>query len=102
MARVVLESRTIQQVEDQRAVDGPNRDGQPSPNRPEGLTVVGTVAEAMPNAMWAVRLDNGQRITAHIAGVDRTRLVRVVPGDRVTVQLSPYDLTRGRITQRHR
>jgi translation initiation factor IF-1 len=60
------------------------------------------VVEALPNAMFAVELDDGQRITTHISGTVRTRLIRVVPGDRVTVELSPYDLSRGRITQRHR
>jgi len=52
--------------------------------------------------MYSVQLDDGQRITAHIAGIDRTRLIRVVPGDRVTLELSPYDLSRGRITERQR
>ena len=80
---------------------GRQRDGEASAER-EGLTVEGTVAEALPHAMFAVLLDNGQRITTHISGSVRTRLIRVVPGDRVTVELSPYDLSRGRITRRHR
>jgi translation initiation factor IF-1 len=64
--------------------------------------VQGTVIEALPNAMFAVELDNGQKIVSHISGSVRTRLIRVVPGDRVTLELSPYDLSRGRITARHR
>ena len=71
-------------------------------HRADGLEVEGTVIEALPHAMFAVELDNGQRVTSHITGMVRTRLIRVVPGDRVTVALSPYDLTRGRITHRRR
>ena len=73
-----------------------------TPHHTGALTVEGTVEEALPNAMFAVRLDNGQRITSHISGAVRNRLVRVVPGDRVTVEISPYDLSRGRITAKHR
>jgi len=76
--------------------------GQSRERREDALAVQGTVAEALPSAMYSVQLDDGQRITAHIAGIDRTRLIRVVPGDRVTLELSPYDLSRGRITERQR
>ncbi|HEX8919664.1 MAG TPA: translation initiation factor IF-1 [Chloroflexota bacterium] len=62
------------------------------------LTVQGKVIEALPHAMFLIETDNGSRVTAHISGVTRMGLVRVIPGDRVTVELSPYDLTRGRIT----
>lgn len=61
----------------------------------------GTVREAMPHAMFLVELDNGLRVTAHVAGSLKTTLVRLVPGDRVAVELSPYDPSRGRITRRH-
>jgi translation initiation factor IF-1 len=64
--------------------------------------VEGTIREALPNAMYAVELDNGRRILTHVAGAMQTRTVRVLPGDRVTVELSPYDPKRGRITRRHR
>jgi translation initiation factor IF-1 len=64
--------------------------------------VEGTVAEALPNAMFAVTLDSGQRILAHISGSMQTRYVRLLPGDRVTMELSPYDRTRGRITAKRR
>ena len=62
----------------------------------------GTVVETLPNTMFAVQLDNGQRVLGHIAGTLQTRLIRLIPGDRVTIELSPYDLSRGRITDRHR
>ena len=65
------------------------------------LTVEGRVTEALPHAMYAVELTNGQRVLTRISGDIRTRGMRVVAGDRVTVELSPYDLTRGRIVRRH-
>jgi len=60
----------------------------------------GTVAETLPNAMFRVQLDNGHAILAHISGKMRMNFIRILPGDKVTVELSPYDLTRGRITYR--
>ncbi len=69
--------------------------------RSTGRTVEGTVREAMQHAMYAVELEDGTRVLTHIAGTLQPTLVRLVPGDRVTVQLSPYDLSRGRITRRH-
>ncbi|TLY23172.1 MAG: translation initiation factor IF-1 [Nitrospirae bacterium] len=60
----------------------------------------GTVAETLPNAMFRVQLDNGHTILAHISGKMRMNFIRILPGDKVTVELSPYDLTRGRITYR--
>jgi translation initiation factor IF-1 len=74
---------------------GPRRSGDPP-------TVEGTVTEALPHSMFSVMLDNGQKITGHISGTVTNRAIRVNPGDRVTVELSPYDLSRGRITQRLR
>lgn len=65
------------------------------------MTVQGRVLEALPNSMYAVELTNGQRILSRISGDIKTRGMRLVPGDRVTVELSPYDLSRGRITKRH-
>lgn len=64
--------------------------------------VEGTVREALPNAMFAISLTNGQTILAHVAGVSSTRALRILPGDRVTIELSPYDPRRGRITERQR
>ncbi len=60
----------------------------------------GTVIEALPNAMFNVELPNGHKILAHISGKLRMNFIRILPGDKVTVQMSPYDLTRGRITWR--
>jgi len=64
------------------------------------LELEGTVIESLPNAMFQVELQNGHRILAHISGKLRMNFIRILPGDKVTVELSPYDLTRGRITWR--
>ena len=69
---------------------------------PDAITVEGRVKDALPNAMFMVELENGHSVLSHLAGKMRTNYIRVLPGDRVTVELSPYDLTRGRITYRHR
>ena len=66
----------------------------------EAIEVEGSVTEAMPNAVFRVELANGHQVLAHIAGKLRLNYIRVLPGDRVLVELSPYDLTRGRITYR--
>jgi translation initiation factor IF-1 len=65
-----------------------------------GLEVEGTVVESLPNAMFRVDLANGHRVLAHASGKIRVHFIRVLPGDRVLVELSPYDLSRGRITYR--
>ena len=62
----------------------------------------GTVAETLPNAMFRVQLDNGHTILAHISGKMRMNFIRILPGDKVTVELSPYDLSRGRIIYRYK
>lgn len=64
------------------------------------IEVEGTVVEALPNAMFQVELENGHKILAHISGKLRMNFIRILPGDKVTIELSPYDLTRGRITWR--
>ena len=64
------------------------------------IEVQGTVDETLPNAMFRVTLDNGHKVLAHISGKIRMHFIRILPGDKVTVELSPYDLTRGRITYR--
>jgi len=66
----------------------------------EAIEVEGRVIEALPNAMFRVELDNGHRVLAHIAGKLRMHFIKVLPGDRVKVELSPYDLSRGRIVYR--
>lgn len=68
----------------------------------EGIQVEGRVIEALPNAMFKVELDNGHVILAHISGKMRKNYIRILPNDRVLLELSPYDLTRGRITYRHK
>ena len=64
------------------------------------IGVMGTVVDAQPNAMFKVKLENGFEVLAHISGKIRMNYIRILPGDRVRVELSPYDLTRGRITWR--
>ena len=64
------------------------------------IEVEGVVKEALPNAMFRVELDNGHVVLAHISGKIRMHFIRILPGDRVKVELSPYDLSRGRITYR--
>ena len=66
----------------------------------DALEVDGTVVEALPNAMFKVRLENDHEILAHISGKMRKFYIRIIPGDKVKVEMSPYDLTRGRITYR--
>jgi translation initiation factor IF-1 len=66
----------------------------------EAIQVEGMIIEPLPNAMFRVELDNGHRVLAHISGKMRMHFIKILPGDRVTVELSPYDLTRGRITFR--
>jgi translation initiation factor IF-1 len=68
----------------------------------EGIQVEGTVIEPLPNAMFRVELENGHKVLAHISGKMRMHFIRILPGDRVTVELSPYDLTRGRIVYRYK
>lgn len=64
------------------------------------IEVEGTVIEALPNAMFQVQSDNGHKVLAHVSGKLRMNFIRILPGDRVTVELSPYDLSRGRIVWR--
>lgn len=66
----------------------------------ENLEMQGKVLEALPNAMFRVELENGHKILAHISGKMRMHYIRILPGDRVTVEISPYDLTKGRIVYR--
>ena len=66
------------------------------------MTVEGTVVEPLPNAMFRVQLENGHKVLAHISGKMRMHFIRILPGDKVTVELSPYDLNRGRIVYRYK
>jgi translation initiation factor IF-1 len=76
--------------------EGPRR------TNPDAIAVEGRIIEALPNAMFKVELENGHEVLGHLGGRMRKNYIRVLPGDRVVVELSPYDLTRGRITFRHR
>ncbi len=66
----------------------------------DAIEVEGTIIEPLPNAMFRVELDNGHKVLAHISGKMRMHYIKILPGDRVTVELSPYDLSRGRVTFR--
>ena len=66
----------------------------------ESIEVEGTIVESLPNAMFRVELDNGHKVLAHISGKMRMHFIKIIPGDRVTLQFSPYDLNRGRIIHR--
>ena len=68
----------------------------------KGITVEGVVVEALPNAMFRVEIDNGHKVLAHISGKMRMHYIKILPGDRVTVEISPYDWSRGRITYRYK
>jgi len=66
----------------------------------DAIEVEGTVVESLPNAMFRVELPNGHKVLAHVSGKIRMHYIRILPGDRVLIELSPYDLSRGRITYR--
>ena len=66
----------------------------------EAIQVEGIIVEPLPNAMFRVELDNGHKVLAHISGKMRMHFIKILPGDRVTLELSPYDLSRGRVTFR--
>ena len=69
-------------------------------SKEESIEIEGTILEPLPNAMFRVELENGHKVLAHISGKMRMHFIRILSGDKVKVQLSPYDLTRGRITYR--
>jgi translation initiation factor IF-1 len=68
----------------------------------EAIQVTGTVLEPLPNAMFRVKLENDHEVLAHISGKMRMNFIRILPGDKVALELSPYDLSRGRITYRYK
>jgi len=72
------------------------------PKKEEPIKVDGTIIETLPNASFKVELENGHQVLAHISGKMRMHFIKILPGDKVTVELSPYDLTRGRITYRYK
>ena len=69
-------------------------------SKEEAIEVQGVILENLPNAMFRVKLDNGQQILAYVSGKMRMHFIKILPGDKVTVELSPYDLSKGRITYR--
>ncbi|MEI7590220.1 MAG: translation initiation factor IF-1 [Deltaproteobacteria bacterium] len=69
-------------------------------SKEDAIEIEGKVLEPLPNAMFRVELENGHRVLAHVSGKMRMHFIKILPGDKVTVELSPYDLTRGRITYR--
>jgi translation initiation factor IF-1 len=81
-------------IDEQIAEDMPKKDG--------AIEVEGRVVEPLPNAMFRVELENGHRVLAHISGKMRQNYIRILPEDRVVVELSPYDLSRGRIVYRYK
>jgi translation initiation factor IF-1 len=74
----------------------------PRRSRDDVIAMDGTVVDALPNALFNVELENGHKVLGHISGKMRTHYIKIVAGDRVLVELSPYDLTKGRITYRYR
>jgi translation initiation factor IF-1 len=68
----------------------------------QGIEVEGVVLEALPNAMFRVELKNGHKVLAHVSGKMRMNFIRILPGDQVKLEMSPYDLNRGRITYRYK
>lgn len=68
----------------------------------KGVEAEGTITEALPNAMFRVQMEGGHKVLAHVSGKMRKNFIRILPGDRVRLELSPYDLARGRITYRYR
>ena len=71
-------------------------------SKQDGIEMDGTVIEPLPNALFTVELANGHRVLAHVSGKIRMNFIRILPGDKVTVEISPYDLKRGRITYRYK
>ena len=85
-----------------RAAQREKQQARVGPAKEEAIEIDGLVTEALPNVMFRVQLDNGPIVLGHISGKMRKHYIKLVPGDRVKVELSPYDLTRGRITFRYR
>ena len=113
-ARVALRpnepaSLRVPRVTDQQESAGPeshvgitSRSSALAKPKEDAIVLEGTVIEPLPNAMFRVELENGHKVLAHISGKMRMHYIRILPGDRVQVELTPYDLTRGRITYRYK
>ena len=83
-----------------RPIREEKKKGDSGNSKEDAIEVMATVIEPLPNAMFRVELDNGHKVLAHVSGKMRMHFIRILPGDKVKVELSPYDLTRGRITYR--
>ncbi len=79
-----------------------NNDQKKSLSKEDAIVLEGTIVESLPNAMFRVELENGHSVLGHISGKMRRHYIRILPGDKVQVELTPYDLTRGRITYRYK
>jgi len=90
------------QQESRRAAVITSRSSALAKPKEDAIVLEGTVTEPLPNAMFRVELENGHKVLAHISGKMRMHYIRILPGDRVQVELTPYDLTRGRITYRYK
>jgi translation initiation factor IF-1 len=80
----------------------PNEENTLPKPKEDAIVLEGTIVESLPNAMFRVELENGHNVLAHISGKMRMHYIRILPGDKVQVELTPYDLTRGRITYRYK
>src|ERR687896_404795 len=85
-----------------KVVDPDSRNAEDMAKKEGAIEIEGTVIESLPNAMFRVELQNGHKVLAHISGKMRMHYIRILPGDRVQVELTPYDLSRGRITYRYK
>ena len=100
LARAIFDNLFVRVSADVRPAFVREREVTENVAKKDAIEVEGTVLEPLPNTMFAVELENGHRVLAHISGKLRMNFIRILPGDRVRVELSPYDLTRGRITYR--
>ena len=85
-----------------RSLAGRERNAEDMPKKDGAIEIEGTIVESLPNAFFRVELDNGHKVLAHISGKMRMHYIRILPDDRVVVELSPYDLSRGRIVYRYK
>ena len=85
-----------------RAVQKEKQLARTGPQKEQTIEMEGTIVEALPNVMFTIELDNGHKVLGHISGKMRKNYIRILPGDRVKIELSPYDLDRGRITYRYK
>jgi translation initiation factor IF-1 len=97
----VLATFRLQSMQPESSPDSCKENTLPKPKE-DAIVLEGTIVESLPNAMFRVELENGHKVLAHISGKMRMHYIRILPGDKVQVELTPYDLTRGRITYRYK